>query len=143
MEGAERIGVDGKVDMSNIDYHYRPTDDSDPFQTDIFILSGKGEESFRARFNYKGFQYVEVLSNEPVELTTNSLKAYFMHSDVPVVGKVTSSSELLNRIWEATNRSYLSNLFGYPTDCPQREKNGWTGDAHIAIETALYNYDSR
>lgn len=141
LKHAERIGEDGKVDMSNIDYHYRPTDDSDPFQTDIFILSGKGEESFRARFNYKGFQYVEVLSNEPIELTTNSLKAYFMHSDVPVVGKVTSSSELLNKIWEATNRSYLSNLFGYPTDCPQREKNGWTGDAHIAIETALYNYD--
>lgn len=141
LKHAERIGEDGKVDMSNIDYHYRPTDDSDPFQTDIFILSGKGEESFRARFNYKGFQYVEVLSNEPIELTTSSLKAYFMHSDVPVVGKVTSSSELLNKIWEATNRSYLSNLFGYPTDCPQREKNGWTGDAHIAIETALYNYD--
>lgn len=141
LKHAERIGEDEKVDMSNIDYHYRPTDDSDPFQTDIFILSGQGEESFRTRFNYKGFQYVEVLSNEPIELTTNSLKAYFMHSDVPVVGKVTSSSELLNKIWEATNRSYLSNLFGYPTDCPQREKNGWTGDAHIAIETALYNYD--
>ena len=30
---------------------------------------------------------------------------------------------------------------GYPTDCPQREKNGWTGDGHFAIETALYNYD--
>ena len=32
-------------------------------------------------------------------------------------------------------------MFGYPTDCPQREKNGWTGDAHIAIETGLYNFD--
>lgn len=30
---------------------------------------------------------------------------------------------------------------GYPTDCPQREKNGWTGDGHFAIETALYNFD--
>src|SRR4030095_13298025 len=34
-----------------------------------------------------------------------------------------------------------SNLFGYPTDCPQREKNGWTGDAHIASETGLYSFD--
>ncbi|MDD4645799.1 MAG: alpha-L-rhamnosidase C-terminal domain-containing protein, partial [Bacteroidales bacterium] len=40
-----------------------------------------------------------------------------------------------------TNASYLSNLYGYPTDCPQREKNGWTGDAHIASETGLYNFD--
>ena len=47
----------------------------------------------------------------------------------------------MNKIWAATNSSYLANLFGYPTDCPQREKNGWTGDAHITIETGLYNYD--
>ncbi|RZK80235.1 MAG: alpha-rhamnosidase, partial [Pedobacter sp.] len=40
-----------------------------------------------------------------------------------------------------TNNSYLSNFFGYPTDCPQREKNGWTGDAHIAVETGLMNFD--
>lgn len=141
LKHSERIGEDNRVDMSNIDYHYRPTDDSDPFQTDIFILSGTGEETFRARFNYKGFQYVEVTSSEPVELTDNSLKAYFMHSDVPVAGRISSSDELLNKIWAATNSAYLSNLFGYPTDCPQREKNGWTGDAHIAIETGLYNYD--
>jgi len=141
LKHSERIGEDNRADMSNIDYHYRPTDDSDPFQTDIFILSGTGEETFRARFNYKGFQYVEVTSSEPVELTDNSLKAYFMHSDVPVTGRISSSDELLNKIWKATNAAYLSNLFGYPTDCPQREKNGWTGDAHIAIETGLYNYD--
>lgn len=30
---------------------------------------------------------------------------------------------------------------GVSHDCPQREKNGWTGDGHFAIETALYNYD--
>ena len=49
----------GHVDISNIDIHYRPTDDSDPFQTDIVILSGN-EDEFMPRFNYKGFQYVEV-----------------------------------------------------------------------------------
>ena len=141
LKHAERIGKDGRADLSNIDYHYRPTDNSDPFQTDIFILGGKGEETFRARFNYKGFRYVEVTGNQPIELTENSLKAYFMHSDVPVTGSISSSSELLNKIWAATNPSYLSNLFGYPTDCPQREKNGWTGDGHIAIETGLYNFD--
>ena len=48
---------------------------------------------------------------------------------------------LIPQLCRATNRAYLSNLMGYPTDCPQREKNGWTGDSHFAIETALYNYD--
>lgn len=137
---AERLGKNDKADLSNIDVHYRPTDDSDPFATDIYILSG-GDDEFMPYFNYKGFQYVEVKSNKPVELTKESLTAYFMHSDVPPVGKINSSNPTLNKIWEATNSSYLSNLFGYATDCPQREKNGWTGDAHIAIETGLYNFD--
>ncbi len=141
LKHAERLLPTGRVDMSNIDAHYRPTNDSDPFQTDIFILSGKGKESFKARFNYKGFQYVEVTLSRPVNLTKENLRGFFIHSDVPPVGKISSSNPTLDKIWWATNNSYLSNLVGYPTDCPQREKNGWTGDAQIAIETGLFNFD--
>ncbi|GAA0545969.1 alpha-L-rhamnosidase [Chitinophaga japonensis] len=141
LKHGEQLRADGRVDQSNIDVHYRPTDDSDPFQTDIFILSGKGAETFMPRFNYKGFQYVEVTSSRPLTLGKESLTAYFMHSNVPPVGHISTSNPVINKIWEATNNAYLSNLFGYPTDCPQREKNGWTGDAHIAIETGLYNFD--
>jgi alpha-L-rhamnosidase len=137
----ERVYPDGRVDMSNINVHYRPTDDSDPFQTDIFIAGGKGEEVFMPRFSYKGFRYVEVTSSKPVDLTLENLTGYFMHSDVPPAGEIVTSNPTINKIWYAANNSYLSNLFGYPTDCPQREKNGWTGDAHIAIETGLYNFD--
>jgi alpha-L-rhamnosidase len=125
LKHGERIYPNGRVDISNIDVHYRPTDDKDPFQTDIFILSGKGEESFMPHFNYKGFQFVEVKSSKPVTLTTANLTGYFMHSDVPPAGKINSSNPVINKLWWATNNSYLSNLFGYPTDCPQREKNGW------------------
>lgn len=139
LKHAEMMGKDGKVNMANIDVHYRPTDDTDPFQTDIYTLKGEGVETFYPHFNYKGFQYVEVTSDRPIEIT--GFKGIFMHSDVPPVGQVSSSNSTLNKIWKATNVSYLSNLMGYPTDCPQREKNGWTGDAHIAIETGLYNFD--
>lgn len=142
LKHAERLNKNGHVDQSNIDLHYRPTDDKDPFQTDVFILGGKGEETFMPKFNYKGFQYVEVSSSKPIQLTKESLKGYFMHSDVQPTGSVQSSNPTIDKIWSATNNSYLSNLFGYPTDCPQREKNGWTGDAHIACETGLYNFDA-
>ncbi|SDL40786.1 alpha-L-rhamnosidase [Siphonobacter aquaeclarae] len=141
LKHAERLYPDGRADMSNIDVHYRPTDDTDPFQTDIFILNGKGEQSFMPSFSYKGFQYVEVTAPRETELRPENLTGYFMHSDVPAVGTVRSSNPTLDKIWWATNNSYLSNLFGYPTDCPQREKNGWTGDAHIAVETGLYSFD--
>tara|TARA_R110002049_G_scaffold309206_1_gene518568 strand:+ start:35471 stop:38164 length:2694 start_codon:yes stop_codon:yes gene_type:complete len=138
---AEQLDSLGNVNLSNIDVHYRPTDDSDPFQTDIYTLSGNRLETFMPKFNYKGFQYVEVSSDQPIELTKESLTGIFMHSDVTKVGNIESSNETINKIWAATNASYLSNLFGYPTDCPQREKNGWTGDAHIAIETGFYNFN--
>jgi alpha-L-rhamnosidase len=142
LKHGERLYPSGHVDQSNIDVHYRPTDDQDPFQTDIYMLRGEGNESFQPRFNYKGFQYVEVTSTAPVKLTKESLTGYFMHSDVQPVGRIESSNPTINKIWSATNNSYLSNLFGYPTDCPQREKNGWTGDAQIAVETGLYNFDA-
>lgn len=137
----ERLSEDGRLDLANIDVYYRGDKETDPFQTDILILSGKGEDEFMAKFNYKGFRYVEVTSDKPIQLDENSLTAYFMHSDVPPIGEVKSSNPLIDKLVWATNNAYLSNLMGYPTDCPQREKNGWTGDGHFAIETALYNYD--
>ena len=141
LKHGERLGADGLVDQSNIDAHYRPTDQLDPFGTDLYTLRGEGVEVFKPSFNYKGFQFVEVTSDQPIKLEKEDLTAFFMHSDVPVAGHIHSSDTILNKIWKATNCSYLSNLFGYPTDCPQREKNGWTGDAHTAIETGLYNFD--
>jgi len=138
---AERLYPNGHADLSNIDVYHRPKDKTDPFQTDIFILNGDGEEEFMPLFNYKGFQYVEVMSSKPITLNEKSLVGYFMHSDVPAIGKISSSNSLVDRLWWATNNSYLSNLYGFPTDCPQREKNGWTGDGHFAVETGLYNFD--
>lgn len=141
LKHGERLRANGHVDISNIDVHYRPLGTADPFATDIFITAGKGEETFMPRFNYKGFRYVEVTSSAPVSIPISKIAAHFMHSDVPKAGQLNTSNETINSIWMATNNSYLSNLFGYPTDCPQREKNGWTGDAHINIETGLYNFD--
>lgn len=122
LKHGERLYSNGRVNTSNIDVYHRPVDDSDPFQTDIIILKGQGEEEFMPKFNYKGFRYVEVISSHPIKLNERSLTAYFVHSDVPQVGFIQSSDTIINRLWRATNKAYLSNLMGYPTDCPQREK---------------------
>jgi alpha-L-rhamnosidase len=141
LKHAERLDSTGHADISNIDQFNQSMGGADPFQTDIFILSGKGEETFMARFNYKGFQYVEVKSDKPINLTKESLTGYFMHSDVPMAGEIQSSNPTLNKIWQAANASYLSNLFGYLLGCPTREKDGWSNDAHVSIETGLFNID--
>ena len=120
-------------------YGVHPEDEL--FQTDVLILDGK-ENEFTPRFNYKGFQYVEVSSDKPLHLTTENITSHFIHTDSPANGSFECSDTLINRLLRATNYSYLSNLVGYPTDCPHREKNGWTGDAHLAIETGLYSFDA-
>ena len=137
----ERLYENGYLDLSNIDVYYQGDREADPFQTDILFLSGKKDDEFMAKFSYKGFRYVEIISDRPIALDINSLTAYFMHSDVPVAGEIKSSNPLVEKLQQATNNAYLSNLMGYPTDCPQREKNGWTGDGHLAIELAFYNFD--
>jgi alpha-L-rhamnosidase len=136
----ERVDSAGHLNQSNIDIYYRGDKNSEPFQTDVIWLDGK-EDHFKANFSYKGFRYVEITSNLPIELHKDALKAYFVHSDVQEVGQIKTSCPLLNKLFRATNYSYLSNLMGYPTDCPQREKNGWTGDGSIAVETGLYSYN--
>ncbi len=112
-----------------------------PFQQDTYILKGGGKECWEPRFVYHGFQYVEV-SGFPGEPTLEDLDGRMVHTDFESRGSFRCSNELLNRIQELTLISYLCNYHGYPTDCPQREKNGWTGDAHLAAEQGLFNWNS-
>lgn len=139
----ELLKADGRLEPGNIDVYYHPQKPGEVFQEDIFILKGTGkDEVFIPQFSYHGFQYIEVKADRPVTLTAENLTGLFMHTDVKQVGQFSSSNELLNKIWAATNQSYRGNLHSIPTDCPQREKNGWTADAHLAIDLALLNFDA-
>jgi alpha-L-rhamnosidase len=137
----ERLADDGTVDQKAISKYIVGLDLTQEFQTDHYTLGGRGPETWHARFVYHGFQYVEV-SGAPGSLGLANLTGCFVHSDVPVAGRFDSSDILLNRIWFAARWSYLSNLEGVPTDSPHREKNGWTGDAHLAAEQGLLNYSA-
>lgn len=137
----ELLKADSTLEMGNIAIYSHPVGDA-AFQTDRYTLRGNGKESFTPRFHYNGFQYVSVKADRPIELDENSLTAHYIHSDVKSVGEFDSSNELFNKLWEAIRRGYLNNLHGIPTDCPQREKNGWTADAHVSIDIAFTNYDA-
>lgn len=138
----ELLKADGRMEPGNIDVYYKPEKPGEVFQEDIFILKGTGaEEEFTPSFAYHGFEYVEINSSHPIELTKESLTGLFMHTDIERVGNFSCSNQLLNKIYDATMKSYQCNIHSIPTDCPQREKNGWTADAHVAIDLALLNYD--
>jgi alpha-L-rhamnosidase len=139
MKYGERLAADGLVDQTAIAHHVLRFDSNQIFQTDSYILKGKGRETWHSRFSYYGFRYVEV-TGFPGRPDKDALAAAFIHSDVPETGHFECSNPLLNRIWSMTRWAYLSNLQGIPTYCPHREKNGWTGDAQLAAEQAMFNY---
>jgi len=136
----ERVNPDGTLYRGNIDVHLIKTDPPQRFQTDTYTLKGDGRETWHARFTYHGFQYVEV-TGLPSAPTLDTLRGLVLSSDVDRAGDFQCSNPLLDRIQRATLWSYRSNLLSIPTDCPHREKNGWTGDAHLAAEQALLNFD--
>ena len=91
---------------------YKRQDKDDLFQTDVVTLSGRDDE-FMPRFNYKGFRYVEVVADRPVELSAENLTAYAMHSDVAPAGHIETSNDLVDKLWDATNTVSYTHLDVY------------------------------
>jgi len=139
---AEMLKENGRVEMESVSIFFTPNHEDEQAQSDMIILrDGNEVVEFCPSFTFHGFQHVEVESSKPIELKQESLVACFAHTDVESVGYFDCSNTTLNKIWEATRQSYLSNLESIPMDCPQREKNGWIGDAQFAIDLGLLNYD--
>ena len=147
MRHGELVFDDGRINTGNIDIYFQREknnmplylDPNEVFQTNTYYLRGDGTEEYTPSFTYHGFRYVEVESDRPVQIV--SLTGLFIHTDVQPVGSFECSDETLNWIVKTTRQSYLSNLHSIPTDCPQREKNGWIADGYIALDLALLNFD--
>lgn len=140
---AELLNEQGGLDQRNISMHLRPRNPREVIQSDLYILKGEGEEEFVPPFTYHGFQYVELTSDRPVNLKQVKLEGIVMSSGVEEIGSFECSDTLVNKIFDICRRSYLSNLFGIPTDCPTREKNGWMADGFMVQEAGMFSYDSR
>ena len=126
--------VDGKPLLNNLRFR-----DCDTVQEDRYICKGGETEKYTPSFTYHGFRYVSVSGITDSQATKDLLTYLEMHSDIEQSGSFGCSDETVNKIQTATVRSDYSNFWYFPTDCPQREKNGWTGDASLSAEQMLYN----
>jgi alpha-L-rhamnosidase len=137
---SERLDKDGMIERSQIEQFMAKQDPPQPFQTDTYVCRGGGE-SWEQRFSYSGFRYAEVTGvvSKP---SLDNFEGRFAHTDLESAGSFSCSDETLNKIQQAIRYSYFSNAQSIPTDCPQREKNGWTGDAQLAAEAGLMNFRS-
>lgn len=98
-------------------------------------------EVYTPRFAYFGFRYVQV-TGFPGVPDRDTLLAHFVHTDVDLTGQVVfGENELLNAVQHATRYASLSNYENIPTDCPQRERRGWLGDAQLSHLTTIHNFD--
>ena len=112
------------------------------FQTDRYICSGRDGETYEPRFTYNGFRYV-VLKGLRRKPLPGDLVARRVRTAFDVIGSFDCSDPVFSELVAMGERAYMSNFAdGYPTDCPHREKNGWTGDASIASELAQYAFEN-
>ncbi len=143
--------------------HFEVTDRENNYFNTIYMTNGVGagadqkaeyvadggESVYEPLFTYFGFRYVRIRFFDPEgnelsgdqrpNIAAQDLTAIALSTRKEELGTFACSDERLNRLYQNIRWSQRSNMLSIPTDCPQREKAGWTGDAGIYIGTALLN----
>lgn len=110
-------------------------------QKDFYILKGEGEEVYETAFSYHGFRYVKI-EGYPGSPKAEDFKGCAVSSNMKEIGSFECSDKRLNRLQQNIWWSQTANMISIPTDCPQREKAGWTGDISMYSPTASYLKDT-
>lgn len=137
--------INGEFQLDNISFPRDEYRDMPLYvQKDTYICKGEKGETWEPSFTYHGFRYVLVCGLEPEQIREDLLTYKVMNTSLPVRGGFSCSDEVLNRLQRMTEVADLANFWHFPTDCPHREKNGWTGDANFSAEqmTLLFETDN-
>ncbi|MFD3308621.1 family 78 glycoside hydrolase catalytic domain [Streptomyces sp. NPDC058656] len=132
----EALDRDGDVTTD----HLRPDMGSGvllPFnQVDSVVTSGE-DRAFEPRHTTHGFQYIAV-DGLPGPLNPADVRGIEVRTDLLPTGTFRCSDRRIELLHEAAVRSWRSNACDVPTDCPQRERAGWTGDFQVFVSTAAF-----
>jgi alpha-L-rhamnosidase len=111
------------------------------FQRDQVILDGS-EHWWQPWFTIHGFRYVEI-EGLTEDLVPEDVEGIALSSDLDRAGSFSASDSRLTQLWSNVYWSTRSNFTDTPTDCPTRERSGWTGDIQVFTPTATGMVDSR
>ncbi|MDR1629287.1 MAG: family 78 glycoside hydrolase catalytic domain, partial [Oscillospiraceae bacterium] len=125
----------GKLDLHNFGHFYP----EGYWQKTQYTCRGGEEEVYQPGFTYYGFQYALVQGVTKEQATPELLTYVVLNSNLAENGSFRCSDETANILQSMCRRSTLANFLYFPTDCPHREKNGWTGDASVSCEHTLLN----
>jgi alpha-L-rhamnosidase len=143
IEHGEHLGPDGDLDTRHLD-SARPGEDPIPFvQRDEVVSSGTPGEVFEPRHTVHGFRYARVTRDDVggPGLDPAAITMQVVHTDLAATGSFECSDADLNRLHEAARWSFRGNAVDVPTDCPTRERLGWTGDYQLFVSTAVRLFD--
>ena len=130
---AEELGKTGLLNSASYTYkHSRKR-----MQMDTYISDGK-KRRVHPRFMWHAFQYFSVTNNaRPVTIEV-------VHSAVDPTSAFECGNKSLNWLFDAFIRTQLCNMHaGIPSDCPQREGRGYTGDGQLACDAAMLLLDGQ
>jgi alpha-L-rhamnosidase len=134
----EMLDADGEFTQSNIQLKNEKKGFVTPKQKIIYTAK-EGKNEYKTSFAIFGFRYALVEGD--VELMPDEITAIAVYSDMQSTLEFDSSHPLINKFVENTRWSAKNNHADLPTDCPTRERHGWTGDAQIFANTAGYFFD--
>ena len=106
-------------------------------QTDVYVAAGLDEETWEPSFTFHGFRFARLAGLD--SLTADDITAVVLSSDVAQTGSFTTSDARLDRLHQNVVWSQRANFLSIPTDCPQRERAGWTGDIQVFAPAATNN----
>ena len=138
--GWVKIKLEGKKG-NRVSLRYIEEMGGDYGQKDVYILSGDGIEEYEPRFTWHAFRKVEI-SGISESVTLTDVSGRVVHTAVDSVGFFECSNELFSKIHESYIRTQLGNFHGsFSSDCPHRERLGYTGDGQLLVESSIFNFD--
>ncbi len=129
---AENLNADGSL-------NFRSTGGSGRMQRDEFIFSNEySEHEFYPEFTWHAGRYFEIQGNaEPTEFAV-------VHTDIKKIVDYKSENENLQWIFDSYIRTQLDNIHCcVPSDCPHRERLGYTGDGQLACDAVMTCFDAK
>ncbi|HEY3331000.1 MAG TPA: family 78 glycoside hydrolase catalytic domain [Capsulimonadaceae bacterium] len=109
-------------------------------EIDTYVLSG-GKDSLTPPFVYHGFRYAEI-EGAVDSVDSSTIEAAVMHTDLPVIGTVTTSDPKINWLLDALKWTVRANAFSVMTDvCQRDERRGWLMDGFTGLKAGMLFYD--
>lgn len=107
-------------------------------QKDVYVSDGV-RRVYEPLFTFHGFRFLRVTGLSQIRL--EDFEAVALSTPKDAAGTFDSSDSRLNRLHENVVWSQRNNTMSIPTDCPTREKAGFTGDIQMYTPTAFANED--